>query len=331
METATPRTTSLSDELKRLMPQPKVLAAWLVLAIAFSWFHWASVRYLMYTWWNQEDYQHGFFVPLFSLYLLWLRRDMMPQSPGRGIWWALPLFGLWAVMRWAAIFFNYDCIPELALLPFMAGMTLFVGGWQGLLWAWPSLTFLIFMTPLPAFVQGMASEQLQRLATFCSCWMIQTLGIPAMAQGNVIQLSEKPLEVARACSGLRMMMLFFAICVAAAFLMKKPLWERLLIVASAPPIAVVANVFRIVMTGVIYELVGRWSSTIDVDQVEHIIHDWAGFLMMPVGLALLLAETWLLSKLLVAPPPDRPLMVGDLLTRQPAKLAAEAGVRGRNT
>jgi exosortase len=331
MEIATATKPSFSEEFKRLLPERKVLVAWLVLLIAFVWFHWASVRFLTRTWWNQEDYQHGFFVPIFSLVLLWLRRDMIPSSSARGSWWGLPLFALWAVMRWAAIYFNYDTLPELSLIPFMIAMALFVGGSQGLLWAWPAILFLIFMVPLPAFIQGLASAELQRMATICSCWVIQTFGIPAVAQGNVIQLTEKPLEVARACSGLRMMMLFFAICVAAACLMKKPLWERLLIVASAPPIAVVANVFRIVMTGVIYELVGRWSSTIDVDQVEHIIHDWAGFLMMPVGLALLLAETWLLSKLLVAPPPDRPLMVGDLLTRQPAKLAAEAGVRGRNT
>ena len=316
MEIVTPDKTSFRDQLKRFLPERKVLAAWLVLVIAIAWYHWGSLCLLLGTWWHQEDYQHGFFVPLFSVYLLWLRRDMMPRSAGLEIWWALPLFGLWAVMRWVAIFFNYDCLPEMAILPFMVAMTLFVGGWQGLLWAWPSLTFLIFMTPLPAQVQGFASQQLQQMATFCSCWVIQTLGIPAMAQGNVIQLSEKSLEVARACSGLRMMMLFFAICVGAAFLMQKPLWERLLIVASALPIAVIANVFRIVMTGVIYEVVGRWFSAVDVDQVEHIIHDWAGFLMMPVGLALLLAETWLLSKLLVAPPPDRPLMVGEMLTRR---------------
>ena len=89
--------------------------------------------------------------------------------------------------------------------------------------------------------------------------------------------------------------------------------------------------FRIVLTGVIFELVGRWSSAIDVDQVEQFIHDWAGFLMMPVGLALLLAETRLLSKLLVPPPPDRPLMVGEILTRQSAQLAAEGGLRGKRT
>jgi exosortase len=298
--------------------------------IAFAWFHWSSLRHLTGTWWHEEDYQHGFFVPLFSLVLLWLRRDMMPSS-AQGTWWGLPLFAVWALMRWVAIYFNYESLPEMSLLPFMAAMTLFVGGWQGLLWAWPAITFLIFMMPLPAFIQGVASAALQHMATFVSCWVIQTLGIPAVAQGNVIQLTEKPLEVARACSGLRMMMLFFAICVAAAFLARRPLWERLLIVASAPPIAVIANVFRIVLTGVIFELVGRWSSAIDVDQVEQFIHDWAGFLMMPVGLALLLAETWLLSKLLVPPPPDRPLMVGEILTRQSAQLAAEGGLRGKRT
>ncbi len=330
MEIATPRKASFSEEFKRLLPERNVLLAWLVLLIAFAWFHWSSVRFLPRVWWHQEDYQHGFFVPLFCLFLLWLRRDMMPRSP-QGSWWGLPLFAVWALMRWVAIYFNYESLPELSLVPFVAGMTLFVGGWQGLLWAWPSIVFLIFMLPLPGVIQGIASRELQRMATFISCWVIQTLGIPAVAQGNVIQLTEKPLEVARACSGLRMMMLFFAICVAAAFLSRQPLWERLLIVASAPPIAIIANVFRIVMTGVIFEVVGRWSSAIDVDQVEHMIHDWAGFLMMPVGLALLLAETWLLSKLLVAPPPDRPLMVGEVLTRQSAELAAEAGLRGRQT
>ncbi len=330
MEIATPTKTSFSDEFKGLLPERKVLLAWLVLLIAAAWFHWVSLVVLTRTWWYQEDYQHGFFVPVFSLVLLWLRRDMMPTS-ARGIWWGLPLFAVWAVMRWVAIYFNYESLPEMSLIPFAVAITLFVGGWQGLLWAWPAIVFLVFMVPLPGFIQGIASTELQRVATFCSSYVIQTFGIPAVAQGNVIQLSEKPLEVARACSGLRMMMLFFAISVATAFLVRKPLWERLLIVASAPPIAVIANVFRIVMTGVIYELVGRWSSAIDVDQVEHIIHDWAGFLMMPVGLALLLAETWLLSKLLVAPPPDRPLMVGEALTRQSAELGAKAGFRRRET
>ncbi len=151
--------------------------------------------------WKQEDYQHGFFVPLFSLFLLWFRRDMIPQSLGRGSLWGLPFFGLWALMRGAAIYYNYGTLPELSMLPFFVGVALFAGGWQGLRWAWPAILFLVFMLPLPGAVQDFSREQLQLLATKSSEYVIQTLGIPAIAEGNVIQLSEHTLEVARPVVG----------------------------------------------------------------------------------------------------------------------------------
>jgi exosortase len=149
-------------------------------------------------------------------------------------------------------------------------------------------------------VQGVASEQLQALATKLSTYTIQTLGIAAISEGNVIQLTERPLEVARACSGLRMMMLFFALCIGAAFVVKRPLWEKLVMIASAAPIAVVSNVVRIVLTAVIYHLATFWPNWIDLDTAGEVIHEWAGYMMMPVGLLLLLAEMTLLSKLMLA-------------------------------
>jgi exosortase len=176
-----------------------------------------------------------------------------------------------------------------------------VGGWQGLLWAWPAVMFLFFMMPLPGAVQGLASEQLQYLATHVSTYVIQTLGIAAVAQGNVIQLAERPLEVARACSGLRMMMLFFALCIGASFVVRRPLWERLVMIGSAAPIAVAANVARIVMTAVVYQFATMFPAMIDLDTAAELIHQWAGYLMMPIGLLLLLAEMTLLNKLMLAP------------------------------
>ena len=84
-----------------------------------------------------------------------------------------------------------------------------------------------------------------------SVYVLQTLGIPAIALGegsNVIQLSkpENKLEVARACSGLRMMTLFFAICVGTSFVLRVPVWKKILLIVSAVPIAIVSNVLRIV-------------------------------------------------------------------------------------
>ena len=198
-----------------------------MLAVAFVWFYWSSIHKLGRIWWTQEDYQHGFVVPIFAVVLLWLRREMILPFAGRGSWWGLAFLALWALMRWAAVYFNFEGLPEMSMVPFLAGVALFVGGWQGFRWAWPAVLFLVFMIPLPGAVQGMARLQMQTLATKLSVFVIQTLGIPAVPEGVVIQLTDKPLRVAEACSGLRMLSLFFAACVGAAFIIRKPLWEKL--------------------------------------------------------------------------------------------------------
>ena len=315
MQVERPKNIPSKAELQELLPRPKVQVAWLVLTAAFVWFHWGSIVRLVMSWWSLEDYQHGFFVPLFSLFVLWTRREMMVPFSGRGSWWGLPFFGLWALMRCAAVYFNYGTLPELSMLPFFAGIALFVGGWQALLWSWPAILFLFFMIPLPGTIQGLLSEQLQMIATRVSLYTIQMIGVPAVAQGNVIQLTDHTLGVAEACSGLRMMMLFFAMCVGGAFVMRKPVWERLLIVASAAPIAVLANVARIVATALAFEIGRLWPSILDLEAHSKQIHDWAGYVVeMPAGLLLLLVEVTILAKLLVEPFPDRPLVARKAVT-----------------
>jgi exosortase len=316
----------VKEELQRVLPGPEVLAALFVVAAAFVWFYWSSMMRLTHIWWANDDYQHGFFVPLFAIVLLWLRRDMIVPFAGRGSWWGLAPLALWAMMLWVAVYFNYQWLPEMSILPFFAGMALFVAGWQGLRWAWPAIVFLFFMIPLPGAVQGAASQQLQGLASRLSLFVIQTLGMRAVPEGHLIHIGDAPkaLNVAEACSGLRMMMLFFAICIGAAFVVRRPLWEKIVMVLSAPLIAVAANVVRIVLTAVLTNspllvkcLVAVGSLFTTVKDPDDFIHKCVGVaLMMPVGLLLLWAEMTLLSKLLVAPAPERPLMVGQIPGRR---------------
>ena len=319
---------TLKEELQGLLPNRAAQVAWLVLAAAFVWFYWGSLRYLTGAWYGQEDYQHGFFVPLFSLFLLWHRRGMIVDSPARGSYWGLAFFVLWAAIRWAAVYYSFGTVSEWAMVPFFMGVAVFVGGWQWLLWSWPAIVFLLFMIPLPLPLRGVASVQLQTLATRLSVYVIQTFGIPAVYEGNVIRLTEKPLEVARACSGLRMMMLFFAICIGAAFVTQRPLWEKLVMVASAAPIAVISNVIRIIITAVVYEMAGYWPSVIDLETTGELVHDWAGYAMMPIGLLLLLGEMTLLSKLMLAPV-DQPLVIGRVLSGTGTAATTERVLRRR--
>jgi exosortase len=201
----------------------------------------------------------------------------------------------------------------MSVLPFIAGAMLFAGGWRMLLWAWPAIVFLVFMLPLPGGIQGWLSLQLQGIATRISVYTIQTLGMPAMRQENVICLTGGPLNVEQACSGLRMMMMFFALCIGAAFVVKKPLWEKLFIIGSAIPIAIVSNVARIVVTAVCFELARHWPSLMNAESASKVIHDWAGYLIeMPCGMLLLWLELTLLSKLLIPPLSEQPLMMGGL-------------------
>jgi exosortase len=316
------------EDLRQIIPTPGVLAALACLLVAFCWFNWQSFGVFVRVW-SQPDYQHGPFVPLFSLFLLWVRRDMLIPFTGRWSWWGLAFLALWAWMRLAAVYFNFGSLPEMSVLPFFAGLALFAGGWQVLRWGWPAIVFLAFMLPLPGDIQQGLSQQLQGIATRVSVFIIQTLGIPSVAIGHVIHLTDnRPLEVEQACSGLRMMTMFFALCIGAAFLIKKPLWEKLLIIASAAPIAIVSNVARIVITAICFEIAWRWPSLINLEKTSEVIHDWAGYLIeMPCGMLLLWLELTLLSKLLIPPLEERPLVMGSLLTGQATPGLARGGRR----
>jgi exosortase len=306
-----------------MMPSPRARWAWLAVAVVFVACYWASIKHLTNVWWSQDDYNFCFFVPPFALYLLWHRRELFPKDTNYGNWWGLPMFVLWALMRWVAVYFNYGSLPEMAMIPFFAGVALFVGGWQGMRWAWPSILFLIFMLPLPGAVEDFSRERLQYVATTLSVFVIQTLGVAATADGVVIQLAHRTLRVAEACSGLRMMMLFSAICLGAAFVGRKPLWEKLVIVASAVPIAIAANVLRIVLTAGLCETARLWPSLFNEETAEKFMHDMAGLLMMPIGLGLLLLEASILSKLLISPDSSGSLLSGKAWVREGVEVVSE--------
>jgi exosortase len=304
------------EDLRLMTPGPGVLIALAVLLVAFCGINWSSFGALGRTW-MQPDYQHGPFVPLFSLYLLWMRREMIIPFRGRWSWWGMAFMAVWALMRIATVYFNFGSLPEMSMIPFLAGLALFVGGWQMLHWAWPSLVFLVFMLPLPGDLQALLNQQLQAIATKISVFTIQTLGIMCHPSGNVIWLTSGPIEVEQACSGLRMMMMFFALCIGAAFVVNKPLWEKLVIIASAAPIAIVSNVARIVVTAICLEMARRWPGVMDSEKAMHVIHDWAGYLIeMPCGMLLVWVEVTLLSKLLMPPLDERPLTMGTILAGQ---------------
>lgn len=260
---------------------------------ALVWAYWAALVAMAGKWSSDPQYSHGFLVPAFSVALLWLRRPLLAGAVFRPSWWCVPLLAVGLGMRLPAERLNYavEFFEGVSLLLTLAGLCLLLGGWPVLKWAWPAVGFLLFMFPLPFNVERALAIELRWIATVVSTYVLQTVGLPAVAEGNRILLT-RPIGVEEACSGLSMLMTFVALSTAVVFTFELPALDKVLVLLSAIPIAVVANVVRITGTALLME---KW----DPDLAYKFFHDWAGWLMMVIAFALLVLEVWLLRHLFV--------------------------------
>jgi exosortase len=271
-------------------PPGRILAdvlRWLPLAALLAWVYGPMFSWLLAQWQEQPDCGHCFLAPIFSGFLLWQRRDMLRTISVRGSWWGLAFLGLAAVMEWGSAYSLRESPHRFSLLPCMAGIVLFMWGFQALRWAGPSIGFLLFMYPLTPLFLNKVSLPLQRLATKVSAFLLQIMGIPAFGQGTVLQLRKSVFGIEAACCGLRAMMICLAICTGAVLVMRRSMLDKVLIVASSVPIAMVVNVVRITAIGIAGELVG--------DDFAYWFHRRSGALVVPIVLILLWVETGLMS------------------------------------
>jgi exosortase len=275
---------------------PRPLLVPLVLGPCLAWAYWSVLMEMTRTWEHDPTYSHGFLVPLFALAILWLRRDKYPAAGARPHWSGLLLIALGAALQLGGAYIFTRYAGALSLLPYVAGIVLLAAGPAVLRWALPSVAFLAFMLPLPWSVEIVMKQPLQRISTVASAYLLQTLGLPALTEGNIILLNDVELGVVDACSGLKMLIVFFALSTAMALLIHRRPLEKVLIVLSAVPIAVLSNVVRITVTGVMHEVAGeKWANLV--------FHDLAGWLMMPLALGLLWCELALLSLLIIEDAP----------------------------
>jgi len=244
--------------------------------------------------WDSPQYSHGYLIPLFAAVLLWLRREPFGEVTVQERWWGAGLLALGIAMRLAGAFIVAFTLDRVAFIPCLMGIFVLFGGLRTLRWAGLPIAFLIFMYPLPGFLVDRLLRPLQLVATQCSLFALQTLGVEAYREGNRIVLDKVQMGVVDACSGLRMLTIFLALAVAISMLMTtRPWWERLIVVVSAVPIALAVNVIRITVTGLLYSL------HVKEKIAQMVFHDAAGWVMMPLALGLLYLEYQLLVRLFI--------------------------------
>ncbi|MCC7084286.1 MAG: exosortase [Pirellulales bacterium] len=262
-------------------------------------------RGLVYIW-NSAQYSHGFLIPIFAIVLLCMKQQPLQPVPASARWGGVGILAGGLAIRLIGARFGYDTVQHISMIPVIIGIFVIAGGWSMMHWALAPLLFLVFMMPLPGFVEQRLLTPLQHIASLMSNYVLQTLGVESYLSGSTITIDGSiPLNVAEACSGLRMSTIFLAMAVAMIMIIERPWWHKAIIVLSSIPIAIVTNMIRIVVTGLMMKAWGQ-----DSEWASHFFHDAAGWVMMPIALGFLYAEMVLLDHLVIEEEVAKPKSIG---------------------
>ena len=268
-----------------------ILSFWIVALLLLGFTFKSGLNEMLTTWLNVEEYSHGFFIPVISGYFLWLRRfelkfvDQFKASvPGL----IIVVVGLLLFILGGLA--TLKTVEQYAFIITLTGMFTMAFGMPGLRIGAVPLLFLIFMVPFPAFILNNLSSKLQLISSWLGVEFIRACDIMVYLEGNVIDLGIYKLQVVDACSGLRYLFPLASLSFLCAYLFKGPIWQKALIFVSSAPLTILMNSFRI---GVIGILVENWGT----EMAEGFLHDFEGWIVFLLCMALLFAEMWLFSRL----------------------------------
>jgi exosortase D (VPLPA-CTERM-specific) len=268
------------------------IRAWLSFAAAAAAlcavFH-TGIAELWRMWGAREEYSFGYFIPLIAAFLIWQRKDHLKQRASPGSWAGFAFVIAGAGLRTLGDLSASTLIVEYGFLIALWGAALAYLGWAGARVIAAPLAILVFMIPLPEFLLIAVSQQLQLLSSQLGVALIRACDISVYLEGNVIDLGVMKLQVVEACSGLRYLFPLMGLAFVASYLFKAALWKRLLVFLSSVPITVLLNSLRIALIGVTVEYWGRAAA-------EGLLHDFEGVVIFIAGVALLVAEMWLLTR-----------------------------------
>ncbi len=272
------------------------LAAGLLVLVTLAWSYWPTISELVSFWQSNDDYSIGQLVPFVAAFFVWLRRRELAGVPRSACAWGGAVLLAVQLLRLAGLYYDYASLERLSLVGSIAAACwLLYGGGLTRKLAW-ILAFLLLMVPLPNQVHRVVNDNLQGLATTSAVFSLELLGYWVQRSGNVLLLDGRTeVAVEEACNGLRMLTAFVFTAGTLALLVRRPRVRSTVLVASSIPIAVLANSLRLVMTVIVM----HYS---DSSAANLFFHDFAGLLMMPIAIAVLLAELRLLDWIATDPP-----------------------------
>ena len=241
-----------------------------LLLVAMGIVYWPIVVPMVKQWAADDNYSHGFLVPLIAGYLAYLRRDELLAADVRPSNFGLAIicFGLFMLLLgWIAT--EYFTMRS-SLVVIIAGSVLYLLGWEIFKILLAPIAYLLLMVPIPAVIYDAAAFPLKLFVTKVSVLSLKAMGIVIWQEGNILMFPNITLEVADACSGLRSIMSLLALGAAYAFVLHTKTRDRVILILATLPIAVFTNCLRVIATGVLAQYFGAAAA-------EGFFHEFAGF------------------------------------------------------
>jgi exosortase D (VPLPA-CTERM-specific) len=260
----------------------------LLLVSLILFMYWNVYTDLFDIWDTQEEYSHGFIIPLVSVYFLWEKKSVILKDRSQSTLAGFAVLFLSLVFYFIGVVGDLFSLLRVSFILLLIGLALLFVGYKSTKAMLIPILILIFSFPIPPVLQAELTVKLQLLSSQLGVAVIRAFNIPVFLEGNVIDLGSYQLQVVEACSGLRYLFPLMSLAFICVYLYQVALWKRIIVFFTAIPITLLMNSFRI---GVIGVLVNSWG----IEAAEGFTHDFEGWVVFIACLAILFLEMWLLS------------------------------------
>lgn len=271
--------TSLPQPAPQPAPLPWLQIGWftgLLLALYFSVF-----QPMVDEWSTQEEMGHGFFVPVLSAYIVWLKRAELAATPVKTFWPAILLVFWGFAQTLIGIRGAEFSVSRTGVFLSIIGVIWTLCGTEILKKLALPLFLLLFAIRIPLFIYSQITQPLQMFASQVAEVVLSGIGIPCLRNGNVLELPNARLQVVEACSGIRSLISLTFLSVVYGYFFERRMWLRIALFFLTIPIAIIANAGRVTITGILYQYKREWA--------EGVYHTMEGWVIFMVALAVLIA------------------------------------------
>jgi exosortase len=269
-----------SPELEKLQFAATVnwqgIACWSILAVLSLLLYASTLRGLLEDWWTDPNYSHGMIVPFVAAYIVYRRIStlrVLRRAPRTMS--AVGLILASQLVFLAGYFGAEFFLQRSSIVLLTAGMILLLLGREYLSQLIFPLFLLELCIPLPALLMNQITLPLQLIASSGSESILRSCGISVYRSGNILQMAQQTLNVGEACSGIRSLVSLVTLAVIMVSLVRVHWLTRIVFVASAAGVAIVANGLRVSGAGLLGYYLGQQFTV----GVWHLLEGWLVFVV----------------------------------------------------